>query len=1219
MVLSVPPVPVRAGMDAGIAAASGAGKVQESTDAAQGHTEDTDGSGGTPEVATEGEAETSCTASEGCTQTETDTQTEIKTEIETEINTEINTEIKTETETEIKTETGTEAASGEGTETGTEEAEEGTTAGTDQETAEKTETDTEVESGARDETESDVEDFWGEYPDAEIPFEIDGTDIFAGLRGASLYVNDVSAFPSSFDMRRELPQEMTSVKNQNPWGTCWAFATMELLQNSMIRQGYSDNSIDLSERQLAYFTYNTGYDALDNANDDEIISSPDSTYLRFGGSTGGAAVRLMNWQGGALEEDFPYSNSSVQPEKLNAEKDAQNSSVLAHDIFLIPTKNSGTEDKKSAVKQLILEYGSVAWSYYQSASYYNSSTYAYNCNDRNSTNHAITIVGWDDEFPASGFKEAYRPESDGAWIVKNSWGENWGEDGYFYISYEDTSLGSGNPAAVAVAVPGDTYDNNYFYGNTANSSSFGLIGKAAQIFEIKGNSGAEQLTAVSIMLSGEKAGYSIQVYKNPEMTDGVVSNPESGTKMLTEPCEGITGYPGLYTIDLPEPVEFTKGDYMSIVITLTPKVNIYIDKSNEKTGALSGSETATITYKNEVKAGQSMYFTNSKWVDLADKGYNFRINALTDNLADDSGGFCLVRFFDKENGSLIKERKVKSGRDVPAPESPERKGYRFAGWDKSYENITRDTDIYAQWELNPPKLIPESGIVEEGEKLAISAVLPAEFYYTLDGTFPTPEAGIRYTGPFELTDDSRETTVTAIAVVDGDQSSSTTGVYDYKKTGFALAEHDHTMTAGETYLINILKLPTGQEKADVKWTSSDGQIAQVSREGEITAVAAGTAEITARARDYKGTIVEEVFRLTVVEPVYTVVFCEKNGSPISEPQRVERGKDASPPDAPAIHGYQFTGWSADYKNISGDLTITPEYEPVTYHITYELNGGTNVEGSAQTYTIESDTIMFGEPSKRKSFFEGWYMDAAFSGEAVTELARGSTGDVTLYAKWFTPGGLWIKLPDAGLSGAYTGRAVKPTDFQVYDTDILLTEGVDYTVSYKNNVRAYLYEAAGEEAADNAPAIVIKGKGNYTGNVLEHFTIYPVDIAKDGGIQADDMTVAYQPGKNQTPKTVVTWNGKMLSAQKDYVVEVSGKCSEPGVYPVKIKGTGNFTGERTVQFIIASGDVKPISAVKAAKIKDLPYTGEEISIVESMVNLKDGSYRLREGTDRKSVV
>ena len=69
--------------------------------------------------------------------------------------------------------------------------------------------------------------------------------------------------------------------------------------------------------------------------------------------------------------------------------------------------------------------------------YYNPYTYAYSYPGSAGVNHAITLIGWDDNYSRENFNSASNVTSNGAWIARNSWGDDWGEAGYFYISYEN--------------------------------------------------------------------------------------------------------------------------------------------------------------------------------------------------------------------------------------------------------------------------------------------------------------------------------------------------------------------------------------------------------------------------------------------------------------------------------------------------------------------------------------------------------------------------------------------------------------------------------------------------------------------------------------------------------------------------------------------------------------------------------------------------------------
>lgn len=1320
--------------------------------------------------------------------------------------------------------------------------------GTEPETGTEGETETEEAAGTEEDIKYISEDDFDKYPNYVIPFEIDGTDVFAGLKTEEGF-NKADQLPAKYDPRVTAPAQMTKVKNQNPWGTCWAHAMMDILQSSMIRQGLADNTIDLSERHMAYFVMHTGNDALDNSNDDSVVSTPAHAYLDRGGNAYYAAARLMNWQGGAAESLYPYSNASSVPAAIPASA-AQDKSVIAKNIYFIPTKDASIEERKTAVKQLIQKYGTVEWSYGHIDSMYNAGKAAY-YNPTTGTNHEIVIVGWDDDFPKTNFNKVTvkysdgttktfdTPENNGAWIVKNSWGTSYGDQGYIYISYEDASLGSGNPATVAEAAAKDSYDNNYFYGNVSNASWTTTIpsgGKAAQIYRAAGDMASEDLKAVSMFLSSDNVRYSIQIYKNPASDD-----PETGERMLSAPVTGQTGYAGLYTIDIKPSVKFSHGDTVAVVITFPEGCKIYLDKSKSDSGNLATSltpSTYTVEYTNITHAGQSLYTAGEyySWSDRHENACNFRINMLTNNVSGGSGDEkYTVRFYDSDgekvkeqlvekgqdaappflykrgyeltwdkdytnitkdtdiyavftpivysisyfddsdnspidgypnpetytiedtpvklqpvkksgyqfyawlmvyveeegkqqvpeipknsigdkslyasfvkgggtkvhirfldhDGSLIEEQTIERGGNAIPPEAPVRKGYKFKEWDKPLSYITADTVFYAEYELeeyeikyydslenrlidpgqnhpdNPasytietetielksvekegyvfmgwlrrdkgvlatrieqgstgsielwaqwgrdsgtlitPEIYPKSGILEEGTRITIISNQDAEIYYTIDGSVPSKTNGTKYSGSFELKKSKNKITVRAVAFRGIETSSTVSAVYQYRQTELILEEVEKTMKAGETYTIKVMQFPTGCIPENTQWSSSDEKIATISGKGgqcEVKAAAPGKVIITARAANDKGEVAEASVEVTVGVSEYTVRFLDADGALLKE-QKAEQGSAAQPPVPPEIPGYEFVRWEGgDYEDVNSDLTLRAEYELATYSITYDLGGGEAPEGNPSTYTIKSETIILKNPVKHKSFFRGWYNEKTFTGEPVTEITKGSTGDITLYAKWFEPGGLWMEdiAPQT-----YTGSAVKPQDILVYDTDVLLKEGVDYTVSYKNNVKAY-GSAAGITDEKKAPVVIVKGKGNYSGTVSRNFEICPVDL-NDSSVQADDIAAACRPGRSQTPAPVVTWNGKKLAAKKDYDIMAPSGCSEPGTYEFTIAGKGNFTGQRTLKFTIASENQKPISAVKAAKIPDQPY-GKSVTVTEGMLGLKDGSYMLKMGKD-----
>lgn len=148
------------------------------------------------------------------------------------------------------------------------------------------------------------------------------------------------------------------------------------------------------------------------------------------------------------------------------------------------------------------------------------------------------------------------------------------------------------------------------------------------------------------------------------------------------------------------------------------------------------------------------------------------------------------------------------------------------------------------------------------------------------------------------------------------------------------------------------------------------------------------------------------FKLSAIEPTYYTVSIE-----YSDPQTVQEGKYVSRPEkAPAREHYTFGGWYSDKactveydfaSPVTSDITIYAKWTPVTYTITYVLDGGNNSKENPATYTVEDAAITLQDPQKEGYYFEGWYVIDSETQEHVSSptIYTEWGGDRTLYAIW----------------------------------------------------------------------------------------------------------------------------------------------------------------------------------------------------------------------------
>ena len=223
------------------------------------------------------------------------------------------------------------------------------------------------------------------------------------------YSRSYGTLPKSYDSRKL--GLITPVRNQNPWGTCWAFGALSAGEASLIKKGLADTSVDLSELHLSYFFFNSPTDPLGNTAKDTVsLPTTASNYLESGGNNLFTMFELASWTGAAPEALAPYENSSSIP-SLNSALAYEDTAHLQNARFV------STADLDS-VKKLIMEYGAVSSAFYYDSRYLSDSSGYYYPRVASYNNHIVTLVGWDDNYAAYHFKEGSRPSSPGAWIAK---------------------------------------------------------------------------------------------------------------------------------------------------------------------------------------------------------------------------------------------------------------------------------------------------------------------------------------------------------------------------------------------------------------------------------------------------------------------------------------------------------------------------------------------------------------------------------------------------------------------------------------------------------------------------------------------------------------------------------------------------------------------------------------------------------------------------------
>jgi len=386
---------------------------------------------------------------------------------------------------------------------------------------------------------------------------------------------------SGYDPARAM---VNGVQNQGIYGTCWAFAAVAAAESSVYKQlqqegipyNVETNPVKYSPWYLAWIKSALPTEV--DSSDARLHSGKpeQKDYLRpfaqkvYKGGISGIDAEFNIALGPIFKEiDVHDKTALIAPENY-----VEKTGVHLHNVFNIlcdhPEEMKKPENMQR-IKELVVSCGAVVAGVSAHALHQSGAVDFYT--DRHyPVDHAVTLIGWDDEYDFSKSGMRVKPKKKGAWILRNSWGADWGDKGDYYLSYEDCSFE--DVAALDVDVDRDCFD--YIGTHEDSSSLFGKKGLPPVPVQMKKNAafaagytarGEDNLVAVGAYAMEDGMSYRIRVYKDCQDFIHNTKAPDYQQEG-TFGEDGTPAWNGYRMVELAQPVALAQGEEYVVEMSL---------------------------------------------------------------------------------------------------------------------------------------------------------------------------------------------------------------------------------------------------------------------------------------------------------------------------------------------------------------------------------------------------------------------------------------------------------------------------------------------------------------------------------------------------------------------------------------------------------------------------------------------------------------------------